>query len=148
MQSAALLPPQPTTVMLSPSASGWAGDEIHQELLANTDMVGREHSATGVFPHPFFTPMSLQQMWVAISSLASTSTKHCNSVTKGLSRLGWAGAEIHQVLLANTVMFCRQHSATGVLPHLLHTPMSLQQLWVAISSLASTSTNRTVMLSP
>ena len=91
--------------------------------------------------------MSLQQLWVAISSLASTSTNHFKAVDKDL-RLGpemrsaKSLAEIRQVLLANTDMVGRQHSsATGVLPNLFHTPMSLQQLRVVVSSLASTSTN-------
>ena len=56
LQSAALLPHQPSTVMLSPRASGWAGAEIRQVLLANTDMIGRPHSATGVLPHPYPYP--------------------------------------------------------------------------------------------
>ena len=115
-------------------------------LLSSKDMNVRQHSATGMLQHLFHTSMSFNKLWVAYCSLASTSTKHFNAVTR--ASVGHQGPQvglelrIHQVLLANTDMGGRQHSATGVLPHPFHTPMSVHKLWVANCSLASTLATR------
>ena len=45
-------------------------------LLEKNDMRGRQQSLTGVLPHPYHTLGSLQQLWFANSSLASTSINH------------------------------------------------------------------------
>ena len=47
-----------------------------------------------------------------------------------------------KVLLTSKDMDGRQHSAMGVLPHLLHVQMSLCKLWVPNRSLAFTSATR------
>ena len=45
-----------------------------QVLQAMNDMDGEQNGAMRVLPHPFHTPMSLQQLWVAICSLGSASS--------------------------------------------------------------------------
>ena len=118
-----------------------------QVLQAKNHMDGRGLSATRVLPHPFHTPMSLQQPWVAICSLASTLADRFITTAQCLRfGLGTKMAADFQVLQAKNHMDGRGLSATRVLPHPFHTPMSLQQPWVAICSLASTSAGRFITL--
>ena len=104
-------------------------------------MSGREHSAIGVLPSAFPTLMSLQHLWVEqFSLIVFTTAERFITVTLGL-RCGLSSA-MHTSNGAD-VSKChggRQHIKDPELfPHPFHTPMSLQQLWVANDSLASSS---------
>ena len=83
--------------------------------------------------------MGLQQLWVAMVSLASTSANRFTAGDPGL-KFGLSQNEhnISEVLLAKYDMDGSLYNAMGVLPHPFHTPMDLQQLCVAVVSLAST----------
>ena len=53
-------------------------------LLASKDVVGRQHSATVVLPHPFHTQMRLLNLWVANRSLSSTLATRFAALPAGL----------------------------------------------------------------
>jgi len=53
-------------------------------LLDHEDMNGRKHSAMGALPHPFNTPMRLEELWVATGSLAFMSPTHYSTIAQGL----------------------------------------------------------------
>ena len=111
---------------IQPLRKMWSNSKM---LLVSEDMNGRQHSATGVLPHPFHIQMRFHKLWVANCSLGSTSSSCCAATAVGLYFFG-AKMWIHsKALLASKDMDGRQHSATGGLPHPFHTQMSLHKLW-------------------
>ena len=56
----------------------------HRVFLEENDTNDRQHRAMGVLPHPSHTPMTLDKLWVANTSLASTSATHFATRAQGL----------------------------------------------------------------
>ena len=87
MQWPALLPPQPTTLLLELRASNFGFSQnstISEALLAKYGMDGSQYGAMGVLPHPFHIPMRLEKLWVAMDSLASASANRFIAGAPGL----------------------------------------------------------------
>ena len=102
-------------------------------------MHGRQHTPTRVLADCFYGSIFVQQLWVAILSHLSTSACCTNAVDKGLEVNSAQMCINSRVLQKKNGVSGRQHSSTRVLTHSIHTLRRLEQLWVAMDILASTS---------
>ena len=85
---------------------------IHSNaLLASKNMDDRQHSATGVLPHPFqYQMLSIHKLWIANCCLSSTSAT-CSATVAARLRYGLMEIlSLSKALLASKDKDGRQHS--------------------------------------